>query len=112
MTNKPIGLSMFTRLVLALAALGLTTGSVLAASPKKSAGNKVEVCHRSPGSSNKYNTILVNAKVLAAHLAHGDIAGPCASHAETLCNDNNFCTIDEFKPGTEQCEAPEAAGRL
>lgn len=102
MTNNPIGLSMFTRLVLALATLGLTTGSVLAKA------TKVEVCHRVPGNSTKYTTIVVVAKTLAAHLAHGDIAGPCASHAETLCNDNNSCTIDEFKPGTEQCEAPEA----
>ena len=55
---------------------------------------KVKVCHISPGPPTKFQTIEISESALKAHLAHGDRRGPCNSHCDFLCSDNNVCTID------------------
>ena len=62
-----------TILVVAVAALGgagLASGSVSAAQYQYS-GKKVTICHKGK------NTITISQAALKAHLAHGDILGPC-----------------------------------
>lgn len=38
---------------------------------------KVTVCHRPPGNPAQAPTLSINAVSVAAHLAHGDLLGPC-----------------------------------
>lgn len=64
------------------------------------AGPKVEVCHVPPGNPANFHTIKVSENALSAHLAHGDIAGPCNAACASLCDDGDACTIDD----TGDCE--------
>jgi hypothetical protein len=70
---------------------------------------KVEICHIPPGNPSNFHTIMVNANALAAHLAHGDFAGPCENNCalfSTLCDDGNACTADACNPVTGNCQTP------
>lgn len=67
---------------------------VLAAPPPK-----VDVCHIPPGNPANFHTITIGAKALGAHLAHGDLAGPCQDFCEALCDDGDACTIDACADG-------------
>jgi hypothetical protein len=54
-----------------------------------SAADKVTICHFPPGNPSNYQQISIDANGVAAHLAHGDFLGPCASDCnanKTLCN--------------------------
>jgi hypothetical protein len=54
-----------------------------------SAADKVTICHFPPGNPANYQQISIDANGVAAHLAHGDFLGPCASDCNantTLCN--------------------------
>ena len=54
-----------------------------------SAGNKVTICHFPPGNPSNFQQITIDAAGVAAHLAHGDFLGTCASDCnanKTLCN--------------------------
>lgn len=79
----------------ALAACALIAVTALPAAPA-SAGPapKVEVCHIPPGNPANFHTITISENALAAHLAHGDMEGPCKEICHILCSDNNRCTID------------------
>ena len=67
------------------------------------AGNaKVQVCHIPPGNPSNFHTITISENALQAHLAHGDIAGTCFAHCDTLCSDGNPCTVDACD-ANEQC---------
>jgi hypothetical protein len=64
---------------------------------------QVQVCHVPPGNPTNFHTITINDNALQAHLAHGDLAGPCFAHCEQLCNDGNPCTIDACD-ASERCK--------
>ena len=38
----------------------------------------VEICHIPPGNQNNPQTLCISPNAVAAHLAHGDVLGPCA----------------------------------
>ena len=46
----------------------------------------VFVCHVPPGRPSKAHTICVGESAVDAHLAHGDILGPCAGDIGACCN--------------------------
>ena len=74
--------------VILIALFGLTTSAAWA-------GNaKVQVCHVPPGNPANFHTITISENALQAHLGHGDLAGACFAHCDTLCSDGNPCTID------------------
>jgi len=78
----------FPRLAILTALFALTVSAAWA-------GNaKVQVCHIPPGNPGNFHTITINENALQAHLGHGDIAGSCFAHCDTLCSDGNPCTID------------------
>lgn len=59
------------------------------------AGNaKVKVCHIPPGNPGNFHTITISENALQAHLGHGDLAGACSAHCDSLCSDDDPCTID------------------
>jgi hypothetical protein len=62
-------------------------------------GAKVNVCHIPPGNPANFHTITIGEKALAAHLAHGDLAGACDDFCETLCDDGDACTVDACADG-------------
>ncbi len=68
---------------------------------------KVDVCHIPPGNPSNYHTININENAVPAHLGHGDILGDCASITPEICDDQNFCTVEAFVPGTLMCLAVE-----
>lgn len=72
--------------------------------PAARAGNKVKVCHVPPGNPANFHTITISANAVPAHLAHGDLAGACAAHCDTLCSDGNPCTVDACD-ANERCVA-------
>ncbi len=55
---------------------------------------KVVICHIPPGNPDNYQTINVSENALSAHLAHGDLGGPCDATCDQICDDGNPCTID------------------
>lgn len=60
----------------ALGAVGLASGST-SAQAQYAPGTKVTICHKGK------NTITVSEHALKAHLAHGDMVGPCTDgHAK------------------------------
>jgi hypothetical protein len=63
---------------------------------------KVQVCHVPPGNPSNFHIISINDNALQAHLAHGDLAGPCSAHCSQLCDDGNACTIDACD-ASERC---------
>jgi len=67
---------------------------------------KVDVCHVPPGNPENVHTITISEKALPAHLAHGDLAGSCDALCESLCDDQDPCTIDGCIPGTLECLDP------
>lgn len=82
----------------ACAFIAVTT--LLASSASAAPAAKVEVCHIPPGDPDNFHTITISENALAAHLAHGDMEGPCNDICATLCDDGNACTIDD----TGDCE--------
>lgn len=66
----------------------------LTASAAWAGNNKVQVCHIPPGNPANFHTITISENALQAHLGHGDLAGACFAHCDTLCSDGNACTID------------------
>jgi len=71
---------------------------------------KTSVCHVPPGNPDNFHTIMISAKALPAHLAHGDVDGACNEVCAIVCDDGNACTIDDDGMDCEQdgCAAPEA----
>lgn len=72
----------------------LTVLFTLTAPAAWAGNNKVQVCHIPPGNPGNFHTITVSENALSAHLGHGDLAGACFAHCDTLCSDGNACTID------------------
>jgi hypothetical protein len=66
----------------------------LTASAAWAGNNKVQVCHVPPGNPGNFHTLTISENALSAHLGHGDLAGACFAHCDTLCSDGNLCTID------------------
>jgi Dictyostelium (slime mold) repeat len=80
--------SRFPSLAILIALFALTASAAWA-------GNtKVQVCHIPPGNPGNFHTITISESALQAHLGHGDLAGACFAHCDTLCSDGNACTID------------------
>ena len=65
------------------------------------AGGKVEICHNPPGNPGLWHTITVPQNAVKAHLAHGDLLGPCVSGCADAaeCDDGNSCTTDNCEYG-------------
>jgi len=80
----------------------LLTLFVLTASAAWAGNAKVQVCHIPPGNPGNFHTITISENALQAHLGHGDLAGACFAHCDTLCSDGNPCTIDACN-SNEQC---------
>ena len=74
----------------------------LTASAAWAGGAKVKVCHIPPGNPANFHTITISENALQAHLGHGDLAGACFAHCDSLCSDGNACTIDACD-ATEHC---------
>ena len=56
---------------------------------------RVTICHVPPGNPNNAHTIIVNAKAVPAHLAHGDACGPCEGGGALLMADDGVaCSAD------------------
>jgi hypothetical protein len=56
---------------------------------------KVTICHFPPGNPANFQTITFSTSALAAHLAHGDVPGPCANDCKLFgCADGNACTTN------------------
>jgi hypothetical protein len=71
-----------------LAALGFVLAVAIAGIASAGA-NKVTICHFPPDNPANFQQITIDAQGLAAHLAHGDFIGQCASDCnanKTLCN--------------------------
>jgi Dictyostelium (slime mold) repeat/EGF-like domain len=75
---------------------------VLTASAAWAGSAKVQVCHIPPGNPANFHTITISENALQAHLGHGDLAGACFAHCDTLCSDGNACTIDACD-ASERC---------
>lgn len=69
----------------------------------QAASNKVQVCHIPPDDPVNFHTITIGEKALTAHLAHGDLTGPCDDSGSILCDDGDACTIDALDPATGAC---------
>jgi hypothetical protein len=67
-----------------------------ASSSLKHEDQRVLVCHLPGGDRFKAHEILIASSAVAAHLAHGDVAGACSAwiRAEdgSVCTDDNACT--------------------
>lgn len=85
-----------TSLVLLIALFALTASAAWAGDAK------VQVCHVPPGNPANFHTITISENALQAHLGHGDLAGACFAHCDTLCSDGNACTIDACD-ASERC---------
>ncbi len=66
------------------------------------AEDRVEVCHIPDDNPDNFHTIKRRGNALSAHLSHGDLAAPCAEFCESLCDDDDTCTIDMCDE-TERC---------
>ncbi|HWN43325.1 MAG TPA: calcium-binding EGF-like domain-containing protein [Thermoanaerobaculia bacterium] len=80
----------------------LTALFALTASAAWAGNAKVQVCHIPPGNPASFHTITISENALQAHLGHGDLAGACFAHCDTLCSDGNACTIDACD-ASERC---------
>src|SRR5262245_1198047 len=85
-------------IVVAVGAVGIAVSVVSPGAVQ--AGQKVNVCHIPPGNPANFHTILISESALAAHLAHGDVAGSCDNLCALLCDDDDACTVDD----TGDCE--------
>ena len=95
---------MFRRYSLVIGTIVLLLG--LGGTPPPAAAHhadKVTVCHLPHGRHAHFQTIVVSASALAAHLAHGDLPGACGQYCESLCNDDDLCTEDYCPAGTTSC---------
>lgn len=96
----------FEKRVFVFAVLAVVNASTAWATPSEPpVSKKVQVCHLPPGNPANFHTITISANALPAHLAHGDLAGPCSENCSTLCSDGDPCTVDACDPDTEQCAA-------
>jgi hypothetical protein len=76
----------------------LTAPALLWQSNAEAGDAKIQVCHV-PANTANFHVITISASAVDAHVAHGDFVGPCDTHCEMLCADNDPCTIDECDPG-------------
>eukprot|EP00928_Gymnodinium_smaydae_P072470 TRINITY_DN5581_c0_g1_i2.p1 TRINITY_DN5581_c0_g1~~TRINITY_DN5581_c0_g1_i2.p1 ORF type:complete len:427 (-),score=70.22 TRINITY_DN5581_c0_g1_i2:284-1564(-) len=67
---------------------------------------KVVMCHFPPGNPDNFHTISVNENAVRAHLAHGDILGPCSK----VCNDPQLFSpiVYEFTGGMQSYTVPKS----
>ena len=68
------------------------------------------ICHIPPGSAESAHTLVVSAAALPAHLAHGDLVGPCAPACQSnggACTSDGQCCSGWCGAGT--CATPCAA---
>lgn len=88
----------FPSLMILIALFALTASAAWAGDAK------VQVCHIPPGNPANFHTITISENALQAHLGHGDLAGACFAHCDSLCSDGNACTIDACD-ASERCVA-------
>lgn len=94
---------------LGLSVFFLTNTHRVLAGPGGGGTQKVMVCHYPPGNPANFHTITISASALSAHLAHGDVPGPCENDCNFnngACDDGNLCTADICDPLTGQCLPP------
>lgn len=93
-------------------ALALRWGRPFGESGEAEKGGKVVICHIPPGNPNNPQTIEVAARAVPAHLAHGDVLGPCGGSIDSTDTDGDDVldgfdaypedstqSFDEFIPG-------------
>lgn len=86
--------------ILSLGALATLLTALLWGLPAAAGEPKVQVCHLPPGNPLNFHTITIGASAMDAHLAHGDLGGPCDAHCADLCDDDQDpCTIAECGSG-------------
>ncbi len=78
--------------------------------------NKVTICHFPPGNHSNYQQISIDAAGVAAHLAHGDFLGTCASDCNvtpTLCSTppDSCHQVGTCVASTGLCEFPTQPDR-
>lgn len=78
----------------------LTLALLFVASPSFAGQTKVEVCHFPPGNADNFQTITIGESAFSAHLAHGDLPGPCNALCASICDDGDACTVDD----ADDCE--------
>lgn len=61
------------------------------------------ICHVPPGNHKNMHTIQVGAPAIDAHLAHGDMMGPCPGEDDSSSDDRasveNICTCEDGNIG-------------
>ncbi len=57
---------------------------------------RVTICHIPPGNPDNARTITISVRALTAHLAHGDLCGPCEGDSGVLlmAGDGEACSAD------------------
>ena len=70
--------------------------------------NKVLICHTPPGNPENAHTLCVNANSLAAHLAHGDVCGPCSDDKSLAHVDSRVQIIPNPSHGIFQLSFDES----
>lgn len=87
MTKRLMLRSLLTAATLSLAACGGTESDSSALSAESmdllgaaDGSGKVTLCHVPPGNPANAHTITVGAPAVKAHLAHGDVLGPCGGY--------------------------------
>lgn len=94
------------KIMLVSVGLAFFAGFLLLGPSVAPAGNaKVEVCHIPPGNPDNFHTITISENALPAHLAHGDLPGPCDANCEALCDDGDACTSHTCDSGG--CDEPQ-----
>jgi hypothetical protein len=96
-----------TKLAIITIAAGGIAAFVLPDTAEAARASKVDVCHIPPANPSDFHTITISENALAAHLAHGDLEGPCSAFCDFLCGDGDACTVDYLGDCEEDGCLPE-----
>lgn len=92
--------------VIGAVAVGVLAIHAPAAHAVSNRQDKIDICHIPPANPGHAQTITIGASALPAHLAHGDMLGPCQNDCRLFgisCDDGDACTFDSCGPMTGAC---------